>query len=282
MGTLLVLALIGGIAWYFLSQRTKPAAGSGVPGRAARSVDALDRQVERIEQMKTAFLAEVGYLKERWEERERANAAGERCTPKWWWDEPTERQTERLKAELGSRGITMTFEPWTKGSVSDVIGLFEQPDDFEKDVLKFFKIPAKNQNQSRARYEVGRLLADPESKKRWDARPPDAEQKFFFDFFAIALPKGTTADGATGLRAEHERKLVETADPRMMEWEALEDIADQLDDPDTRELYEVRKLSRRTLRKALDELKAEGHPYEEVADDLDLLGDKIRACKQEA
>lgn len=271
MTVVIVLLIIAGIAWYVMTHRPPKAepAPEVTPAQRAAS--------DRLEAMKQAFLAEVDYLKARWDEREQAKQAGVECVPKWWWDPPTERQIVRLRDELGRRGISMTLDPYTKGSVSDVIGLFEQPDELDAEVLKFFKIPAKGATQTRARYEAVRLLADPETKRQWDSRPPGADQRAFFEFFGIELPRGTTYDQSMRLRLEAEQRLRAENNPRLNEWAALEQILGDLDDPDTRDTYEIgRKPSRAKLKKILDELEAEGHSIVEVAGDLELLADKLR------
>jgi hypothetical protein len=270
MTVAIILLLVGAavlLAMKHSASRAEPA------GEVSPVTDAA---VDRLEKMKQAFLAETKYLEQRWTERERAKQAGEPCDPKWWWDEPTERQLVRLRDDLASRGISMTLDPRTKGSVSDVIGLFEQPDEIDADVLKFFKTPRKGMTQSRARYEAARLIADPANKARWDSRPPDADLKEFFGFFGVELPKGTTFDQALLLRAKHERQFHEGDDPRLKEWDAWEQILSDLDDPETRDLYDIkRKPSRAQLKKLLDELKAEGHSIDDVSSDLELLAEKL-------
>jgi len=103
------------------------------------------------------------WLRERWRMADAEKAAGNlQHFPKWYFDEATERQRNRLSDEGVSIGRSAA-----KGQHSDVIGLFEEPDSEDVEKLKFFGVTLKGPllNQTRARHEVAKLHADPEKQR---------------------------------------------------------------------------------------------------------------------
>ncbi|MCU0974419.1 MAG: hypothetical protein MUF80_10785 [Burkholderiales bacterium] len=268
MELILVIIAIGAvIAYGFLknaAERTSPPAGT-----TPRAVHTAER-----------FPA-LRYLDDAWRERERARAAGAPCDPTWWWDAPTDSQRRRLAEHLEDRGVKLSgFSPATKGAYSDLIGWFEDPDPEEEETLRFFKVPMRGMNQTKARYELRRLMADPENKARWGNRPVTAEQKEFAEWFGMELPKGTTAIGAAQLIAEREENMTEADQKRYRDWRDYQGIVLELNDQDERETYEIRKPSRAAIRKALDALLAEGHTYEEISMDLELIAARLPQAKR--
>ncbi len=264
--TLVIIVIGAVVAYAFLKSaggsKSRPA------GEPTRAVPTTER-----------FPA-LQYLAGAWTERERARDAGALCEPTWWWDEPTDSQRKRLADDLENHGVQISgFSPATKGSYSDLIGWFADPDPDEEEVLRFFKVPMRGMNQTKARYELRRVLADPANQAKWENRPPTAEQKEFAQWFRMDLPKGTTSTTAAKLITARENELARAKDPRYDDWRAYQTIVLDLNDPDERESYEIRKPSRAAVRKALDSLLAEGHTYDEIGDDLDLIAARLPQAK---
>jgi hypothetical protein len=169
----------------------------------------------------------------------------------------------------------VTNENLTKGKASDLIGLLEPVEEEQEAVLKFFKVSVRSMNQSRARYEVDKLLADPDNAEAWNRRPAESLQKEFLRFFSKRIPKGLTYVEAERMINEHRARLVDDDSARLDEWDSFESIAMDLADKDTREDYGLKKPSLSALRDAIDTLRKEGHSMEELAGDLDLVAQKL-------
>jgi len=219
----------------------------------------------------------MDWLRDRWAAAEREQASGElKHFPAWYFDPPSQHQLERLKAD------DLPPPPGlTKGQASDLIGLREPTYPDDEEILRFFKVPLRGMNQSKARHEVSRLLADAANVQAWEARPPDTMQREFFRFFGLKLAKDTTQRQATVQIAEYREKLGETDAGKLDEWESFTEIVAELDDPETRESYDLKKVPLPTLRAALEALQTEGHTIFEVASDIDLLVEKVLEMKPE-
>lgn len=220
----------------------------------------------------------LAQLREHW-----ALAARSRGTPNappdWFFDPVTERQMDRL-AESRTR---LPREKLTKGMASDLIGLGEPLEDEHAEVLRFFKVSLRGMNQTLGRYEVRRLMADVANQAAWDARPADQMQKEFFRFFGLAVPKTLTNKDAaatiTSIRAGRSEHKVE--DEKLAEWQAFEDIVEELWDADFRECYGLKKPALSAIRAAVNALRAEGNTIDALRDDIDSVADKLVEMKPE-
>lgn len=218
------------------------------------------------------------FLKSQWALAEQQKQAGNvSAFPYWFFDPVTERQIKRLE------GSEFSIRPCTKGQASDVIGLTEPLEDDDADVLKFFKVPLRNLNQTLGRYRVKALLSDPEKKAAWENRVADAMQKEFMRFVGIQVPKGLTYDAAVAAQnaymSEHAKD--DAAQTKLDEWNDFESIVEELWDADSREIYEIKKPSLPAIRAAVDGLIAEGKKLSELSDEIDLVTDKLLSMKPE-
>jgi hypothetical protein len=118
----------------------------------------------------------------------------------WYFDAPTERQIERLQ----DQGLQLTKNKLTKGQVSDLIGLFEKPEEDELEILKFFKHNTKGYTQTRARHEILALFLKQENKEKWENRPADVLEKEFYRFIGQKVPTGLTKPQAIQFQSEAE------------------------------------------------------------------------------
>jgi hypothetical protein len=218
---------------------------------------------------------DVRWLEERWKLAQEHLASGtSQMFPEWYFDEATDRQLEKIKEFGLSSEIT-------KGQASDLIGMHEPAEQESLEVLKFFKVPTRGMKQTQARHEVALIFEDKEKVQAWKDRPPSAAQKEFFKFFGIKLAKGTTHEQTTALIKKHESEMSDKNDPRLMEWNAFEQIIDELKDPDFRENYEIKKPSATLIKQAMGELQKDGNSYQEISDDIDMLINKLIELKPE-
>ena len=215
------------------------------------------------------------WLAERWARADEERASGDLISaPNWFFDDVTEAQLRRLE----ETGVEITKGRPTKGQASDLIGLFEPVEPECEEILRFFKVSRRGMNQSRARHEVGRLLADPESRNTWANRPATAMELEFYRFIGEKPPKGVTHMEAASFQSKHVDALPD--DHRLLdEWESYESIWDELSDRDLREDYEIKSVSLSLFRKAVGELRQEGKTLSELAANIDVVVDRIVELK---
>ena len=222
--------------------------------------------------------ANTPWMEERWALARKERDAGElKSVPQWFFDDVTERQMQKIQ----KMGLKISAGRPTKGEASDLIGLFEPAEDENIEILKFFKIPLKGMNQSKARYEVGKLLQDPERLEIWENRPASNMQKEFYRFFGIKIPQGLTHEMASKEIKDYKKKFDKENKQMMEEWESFEDIYYEINDPDFREGYDLKSISISLYRSAIEILKKEGKNLKEISDDIDILIDKIVEIKPE-
>jgi len=169
----------------------------------------------------------------------------------------------------------------SKGKASDLIGLSEPVEEGHEAILKFFKVPLRGMNQSRGRYEAGKLLADTKNAEAWNLRLAEPLQKEFLRFFNTKVPKELTCVEASRLISEHRVKLGDEDSAKLDEWDSFESIVKELADKETLDDYELKKPSLSVLRAAIDALRKEGNSMDDLAGDLDMVALKLIELKPE-
>lgn len=209
------------------------------------------------------------WLRERWRMADAEQATGNlKHFPKWYFDEPTDSQKYRIEEDgLSIRGKR------TKGQYSDIIGLFVEPDDDEREKLKFFGATLKGSmlNQTRARHELAKIDSDPQKQRAWLSRPASTIQKEFYRFIGTKPPAGLTYEQAEAKMMEMMEKLTEA---QQDEWSKFEEVVEEFEDRDFRSAMEIRKPSIADIRSAMVALKAEGKAVDdpsEIAGKLILI-----------
>lgn len=128
------------------------------------------------------------------------------------------------------------------------------------------------------------IIGPKEHKKAFDAffetklrdGPVSDEQKEFAWFFGLKLPKGATFGQAKAELDARTSLLTRDSPEALEDWKAYWSICEELDDADNRrDLYFVKAISRKLLRSALDDLKNEGTTLKQLADDTQLVVDRI-------
>lgn len=223
-------------------------------------------------QNKSKLANDLEWLKNRWnlaEDQKQSGLPG--IFPQWYFDEVTENQLNKLDRI----GLSVERGNITKGQASDLIGMYESVEEESLEILKFFKVPTRGMNQTKARHEIALIFNDDAKAKAWKNRPLSQTQKEFFKFFDIKYEADMTNTEASNLISDYESELAEKEDSRLDEWEAFEEIIDELTDPDFREDYEIKKPNISLVKNALDCLRKEGKSYRDAADDIDLIVDKM-------
>jgi len=269
MEAILILAVMAFVViWIINGSRRKP---------TTKRTDALKQAKRETDQAKQAWLADIAeWLPQRWERAAQEKASGDlKEFPPWYYDDATERQQARL-ADIKQMGVFKMEGKLTKGQASDLIGLFEEPDDHELAVLKFFKIPTRSVSQTKARIEVTRLFSDPANREAWDRRPPTAMQKEFYHLFELLLPKSMTHDE---MKADIDRRLSEMDGEEAVTfdasdtWDAYESIYTELNEPEFRRDMDLKKVSLKIYREFMLKKKVAGVRFSDldandVADEL--------------
>lgn len=119
-------------------------------------------------------------------------------------------------------------------------------------------------------------------KKKFDDflnnQPADSEQKEYFKFFGLPIPKGMTAGQADQTIKEHKKA---SSDEEQGEWFGYTSIFEEFDDADFRETYELKKVSKTVLLEALNQLKQEGKTYSHLGDNIQEVVDRVIKNKPE-
>jgi HIRAN domain len=130
------------------------------------------------------------------------------------------------------------------------------------------------------------IIGPREHKKSFDAffakklhdGPVSDEQKEFAWFFGLKLPKGATFGQAQTDIDARTTSLSQESPESLKDWEAYWSICEELDDADNRrDVYSVKTISRKILRSAIDELRKNGKTLGQLADDPQLVVDRILA-----
>lgn len=206
--------------------------------------------------------ANLAWLSERWKMAETEQASGNlKHFPKWYFDEPTDRQAKRIADD----GLSIKGKG-TKGQYSDIIGLFVAPEDEELEKLKFFGVALKGPtlNQTRARHELAKIDSDPERQRAWLSRPASPLQKEFYRFIGEKAPPKLTHEQAEAKMQEAMEKLTEA---QQDEWSTLENLVEEFEDREFRSDVAIRKPLPADIRAAIAALKAQG---QEVDDPYDI------------
>jgi hypothetical protein len=103
-------------------------------------------------------------------------------------------------------------------------------------------------------------------------QPADTSQKEYIKFFALNGPKDLTLGQASDIISAH---MKESPEAEQAEWEGYSEILEQFDDADFREGYEIKKVSKAVLNKALEQLRAEGRTYAYLANNIDEVIDRV-------
>lgn len=189
-------------------------------------------------------------------------------TPVLFFDPMTQFQSKRLDDDGRSHSRHLT-----KGQASDLIGLSEQADEDQLEVLRFSKRPSRGMNQSRARHEIALLIQDESARSAWEGHPMTARQKDFFRFFGVRTSAGLLNRDADQLIAGRIQTARAEGDPLFDQWSAYEGLLDDFDDADFRDGYGIKKTPIAAIRNAINASLAEGKSWDDL--DNDTVGERL-------
>lgn len=110
-------------------------------------------------------------------------------------------------------------------------------------------------------------------------KPAFTEQKEFYKFFCLAIPRGLTVRQATATIDAHTKMLRADDNAKILEWDAVEAIWDEVDEVEFGRAYGIKKISRAVMKEALGALTADGATLVAVRGDIQLLVDKTLELK---
>lgn len=237
-----------------------------------------DKKTKALSKEERVLKENSVWLHERWEKARKEYKSGEVASvPQWFFDKVTDRQIQKIK-EIG---LDINLRSITKGEASDIIGIFEPVEDEQEEILRFFKVSLNGMNKLRASYEIEKLFSLKDNPDLWKNREASPIQKEFYRFFDLKVPKGLTYLEASNYISEYSSKISVEDESKFNEWDEYESIYDDIDNPDFREAYEIKKVSLSLYRSAINELKKEGYSLSNLNDDVDIVIQKIIELKPE-
>lgn len=105
--------------------------------------------------------------------------------------------------------------------------------------------------------------------------PISAQQKECGSFFGLKLPRGAKFGEAQAVIDAHLNTVRADAPDRLAAWEAYWRICEAFDDPAERREYSIKAVSRKLMNEAIDSLKAEGMTLVALADEIDLIVERL-------
>ncbi len=216
---------------------------------------------------------EMNFLRERWHLADIHYHKGDNSIFKeWYYENATDNQKQRLDK------LDIHFgKEITKGQAYDLFGIYEDPNDKDIEVLKFFKKSIKGINKTRAMHEASLIFNNEKNIEEWKNRPITQIQKEFFKFFGIKINRNMTSIQAKKeideyMKDEHNNNNID-------EWIAFEEIIKELSDKEILLEFEIKKPNISLIKSAIERLKEEGKSYQEIGEDIDLIVDEIIKIK---
>lgn len=245
MSELIILLAIIAVVWFFASKGKSKPQSTG----SRRSLPE-QRKSKRSEALREIFLSETVDLGQDWR-----------------FEEASEKQIIYLNELAENEGLSVP-KSLTKGQASDAIGFFHEAEDAEIEQLKFFKVPSPGRlNQTEARVKLHDLLSDPANLERWQNRLASSEQKDKIRFFGGKVPKGLTHSDAYEIIKE----LVSSNEDLSDRWDDLRMAYDDAVDPDSREVYDIKKFSWKQFCDVVQQLESEGKELSDITSDEEKI-----------
>lgn len=245
MGELLFFVAIVVVVWIFASRvKYKPQSAG-----TRRSAPA-QRKSKRVKALSDVFRSETLDLGQEW----RFEAASDKQL--------------RYLTELAEDEDLSIPRSLTKGQASDAIGVFHEADEEEIAQLKFLKVPSPGRlNQTEARVKLYELLSDPANLEQWQNRPASSEQKDQIRFLGGKVPKGLSHPDAQ----EVVKKLVNSNEALSDRWDDLRMAYDDTVDPDSRDLYDIKKFSWKQFCDVVEQMESAGKELSEITSDEEKI-----------
>lgn len=181
---------------------------------------------------------------------------------RWRADPATDRQLKEL-ATLGVPACALL----TKGEAADIISQHRPAELEDEEFLRFFgiKVP-RDMTQYDAAQHIARIIADPDNRQRWEARPATKFQRALIKHVEGSVPANLTEPEADKLIATFDETKSDRADAFRDEWYAAEDAREYREDEiriiydalkDDREFYNLAHVRLKDVRRVVAEIESE-------------------------
>jgi hypothetical protein len=128
------------------------------------------------------------------------------------------------------------------------------------------------------RFKVIGLKSDRKKFHDWfDCKLASYEQKNFYKFFNIPIPKKLTNKEAVETIRETYKRLQEERSEILKEYNAYESIIEDFNDRYFRQDYEIKKPRRAVLLEVLETLSKYGYSYQFMNTNIDIVLDRLKA-----
>ncbi|MBV2093828.1 MAG: hypothetical protein KUF80_03005 [Candidatus Thiodiazotropha sp. (ex Codakia orbicularis)] len=176
--------------------------------------------------------------------------------------DPKQASNETLAA-LEARGIKLD-RALTEREADHLLGLFEPAGHRQLEILKHFKIPCPPEiNKTEANYHIQTLFSDPANVDEWNQRPATSKVKQ-----GILFMGGQPKPHLTQVEAQSMLVDYGMENPhRFLEWKHIDKLFLTVNDADTLDHYNTRKITWKRFFQLYDALKRSGFAASDISAD---------------
>ena len=128
------------------------------------------------------------------------------------------------------------------------------------------------------RFKVIGLKSDRKKFHEWfNCKLANYEQKNFYKFFNMPIPKKLTNKEAVKTISETYKQLQEERSEKLKEYNAYESLIDEFNDRYFRQDYEIKKPTRVVLFEVLESFIREGRTYQSLNANIDIVVDRFKS-----
>jgi hypothetical protein len=189
----------------------------------------------------------------------------------------TKPTTDKYLSDLAALGIKLDRTP-SKTEVSHLLGLFEPPSQHQVAILKHFKIKNRSEiTRTQATLLIKTIFSDPANIEKWKHRPPTTKVKQGILFMGGQLCSNMT-------QIEAQSKLVRYGEEnphRFMEWKHIESLFLSVNNRDSLEQHNARKITWKRFFQIYDALKNSGVEFKSInADKIHRHAKQLASTRQ--
>jgi hypothetical protein len=177
------------------------------------------------------------------------DASGQSAISPYW--KPA---TLKCLGELEDLGIKLD-RSLSMAEAQHILSLFHPPTDHQVEILKYFKVKNRSEiTRIQAHYLIQTLFSDPTNIEHWKQRPPTSTLKQ-----GILFMGGRLNSGMTHIEAHSKLMHYGKENPdRFDEWRHIERLFLSVNDTDTLELHDARKITWKRFFQIYDAIKSSG------------------------
>jgi len=186
--------------------------------------------------------------------------------------------TEKQKKYLDNLGVTYKSDI-TVEEASRLIGSQLPAEDYDKSILKYFKIPLdKDLNQTEAKDLIAELFNNKDNKAKWKNRNNKKalkEELTVLKFFNVDIPKNIDLKTAYNLVCDlledpikekqwedHELEIEAEEDKIEQRKEAIADVLDEYNYD--KKWYDCKRISKKIFTQFVEEMELKGYTLEQI------------------